>query len=535
MSRCSRLSIVLARLVPASWVVGGSRARSRRDRGRRARQQVLPEHLRLVSRARTILPSLGTRLSFPLGYWNGLGIEVALAYPLLLAIMISQTLASRERRGRIPAADSRRGHVSHLVTRRVRRRRSGGAGLRRAHPEALGGSGGSDRRGRRRCGRGRRARAQEGTRQREDGHRARRASGPPRGAPDRRRLCRDGARLGRARRAREAAADAAASRRGGSRRRGRRPRRRRHRRQRTRCGSSTSSRALWPRPARTGTSRRTICSAAPAAGAGSSGARRSPSSGPIHSTAAEPAPGRPGGSSTARCPVPSEFAHSLYLEALAELGIVGLLLIGGAVLVAVVGAIRSALALQSGEIAAAAACGIAFFAAAAYDWVWQLAGIAVVGVGMLGFAVGALPAERAGAWGRFGTLRPLIALLAVAAIIPQYVVLAAGSHLRNSQDAFNAGNGAASTVGGSRGQGDRAMGGQPVSAARFRRRGRGALDRCRALGARSDPALETGLEPVGQRSQLRNRGRECSRRADAISPRRAASTRIRSCWRGANE
>ena len=140
-------------------------------------------------------------------------------------------------------------------------------------------------------------------------------------------------------------------------------------------------------------------------------------------------------------PVPSQFAHSLYLEALGELGIVGFLLIVGAVLVAVVGAIRSALALQSGEVAAAAACGIAFFAAAAYDWVWQLAGIAIVGVGMLGFALGALPAERAVAWGR-ETLRPILALVAVAAIIPQYVVLAAGSHMSNSQDAYIAGDGA---------------------------------------------------------------------------------------------
>jgi len=141
-------------------------------------------------------------------------------------------------------------------------------------------------------------------------------------------------------------------------------------------------------------------------------------------------------------PLPSQFAHSLYLEALGELGILGLLLIGGAVLVAVVGGIRSALALQSGEVAAAAACGIAFFAAAAYDWVWQLAGVAIVGVGMLGFALGALPAERAGAWGRVGTLRPILALVAVAAIIPQYAVLAASSHMSNSQDAYNAGNAA---------------------------------------------------------------------------------------------
>jgi O-antigen ligase/polysaccharide polymerase Wzy-like membrane protein len=134
----------------------------------------------------------------------------------------------------------------------------------------------------------------------------------------------------------------------------------------------------------------------------------------------------------------TQYAHSLYLEALGELGIIGFLLIAGFVVVAVVGSVRSALALGSSEIAAAAACGIAFFAAASYDWVWQLGGIAVVGIGMLGIALGALPSARP--WGRAGVIRPAVAVVAVAAIIPQFVILVANTHLDKSRAAYTAGD-----------------------------------------------------------------------------------------------
>ena len=521
------LSIVLARLVPAPWVVGGAALALAAIAGVALVSRLFPSTLRPGAGSGDPAVAGDARLSFPLGYWNGLGIEVALAYPLLLAIMISRRsrVASAVAAFPLPIiaavmylASSRGAFVAAGVAVLVFScsRRGGGPARRRcSSPESAGAVAVAALVHKKALVNGEMGTAL-GVHQ---GHRAALLIGvacvvtalvwpglAELGAVCRRRL--------------EPSESAVA----------------------VAVAVLAIAAIVASHPVRKFDEFKSPVAAAASHGnfttnhlVSSSGSGRWQFwSAAVSEFRAHPLNGGGAGSWQAwwlqhgSLPVPSQFAHSLYLEALAELGILGFLLIAGAVLVAVVGAVRSALALQSGEVAAAAACGIAFFAAAAYDWVWQLAGIALVGVGMLGFALGALPAERAVAWGHDRRVRPILALLAVAAIIPQFVVLAAGSHLSNSQDAFTAGDGARA-----RSEALAAKAIEPWAASPYLQLGliaeaRGALrptpraGRTRRSGARGATGA-CGPAPPSSRPRPGT-----FRPRNATSPRRAASIRTRS-------
>jgi O-antigen ligase len=141
-------------------------------------------------------------------------------------------------------------------------------------------------------------------------------------------------------------------------------------------------------------------------------------------------------------------AHSLYMEALAELGIVGLLLIGGFVVaILIVGALRAVRAtnpaLRTG-LAAATAGAAAFAAAAAVDWTWELGVLATIFVGLAAIAL-AGEDQPAQAFGRRtplwqGTTGKLaIGALALAAIAAISAPLAAERDLTRSEAAVAGG------------------------------------------------------------------------------------------------
>ncbi|HEX8083909.1 MAG TPA: O-antigen ligase family protein [Solirubrobacteraceae bacterium] len=144
-------------------------------------------------------------------------------------------------------------------------------------------------------------------------------------------------------------------------------------------------------------------------------------------------------------------AHSLWLETLGALGVVGLLLLAAPFLVAIVAGARRlrspAAATGDGEesrrsvVAALLAVAVAFVFGMSIDWAWQIPAVAGIGVVTLGLLTGAATAPRARAadarrrsTATFGA-RAACVLVAWALIVAQAIPLLVTNEVSASQDA----------------------------------------------------------------------------------------------------
>ena len=143
-------------------------------------------------------------------------------------------------------------------------------------------------------------------------------------------------------------------------------------------------------------------------------------------------------------------AHSLYLETLGELGIIGFLLLVGALAAGMWVALRRLLRSSEGERALSAALlgtVTAYLIGAGVDWMWELTAVTLVGMFALGLLTGPASATQsrtaACAAGRPGRRRLAIAPLAVVAcsiVVAEAIPLLADVEVRRSQADVRAGN-----------------------------------------------------------------------------------------------
>lgn len=136
-------------------------------------------------------------------------------------------------------------------------------------------------------------------------------------------------------------------------------------------------------------------------------------------------------------------AHSLYLQTLGEVGIVGLLLLVGFLVatlgVGTVAAIRSD-AEQRAQLAAALAGCVAFFLSAAVDWTWQIPVLPAAVLMLASTLVMAGQASPTGeAYSRWLPVRIVLAIGALIAIVAIAIPLASSSLVRSSESEVRSG------------------------------------------------------------------------------------------------
>jgi hypothetical protein len=141
-------------------------------------------------------------------------------------------------------------------------------------------------------------------------------------------------------------------------------------------------------------------------------------------------------------------AHSQWLETLAELGLIGFLLVIGPFVLGLAGGVsrlRRARGPDRGTIAALLALVVGFVLGAAIDWVWQLPAVAALAILSLGLLVGPATSPEAAAAAepaprlRFGP-RAGIVLLAWVVLCVQAIPFLAGQEVGASQRAAASGD-----------------------------------------------------------------------------------------------
>jgi len=106
-------------------------------------------------------------------------------------------------------------------------------------------------------------------------------------------------------------------------------------------------------------------------------------------------------------------AHSLYFEVLAELGLVGLVLLALTLLALLVGVLRRARGPDRAVYGAVAAATIAWAAHAGVDWDWEMSALTLWVFAVCGFAGAAVPGARRSRRGSIGTRLTAVAIAAV--------------------------------------------------------------------------------------------------------------------------